>query len=100
MPLEISPDGPFDRPVVVCDHCGEQIEDAKDGNYQYRIDERGFPHGPLYFTHKECCLAFEAADPERGVWSATELDYLPLYLVNNLKVDLKETEARDRLFSQ
>jgi hypothetical protein len=22
-------------PVVVCDHCGEQITDALDGNYQW-----------------------------------------------------------------
>ena len=36
MPLVIQVNGPYAAPQVACDHCGELITDAKDGNYQWR----------------------------------------------------------------
>ena len=41
------------KPVVFCDHCGEAITDAKDGNYQWQESPEG-ESGPLHFTHKGC----------------------------------------------
>jgi hypothetical protein len=67
-------------PAVVCDHCGEPIRDACEGNCQWRAGGDGTP----YFTHKSCCRAFEAA--RGGHWCAMELQCFPVYLGNGLKV--------------
>jgi hypothetical protein len=76
-------------PVVVCDHCGERIEDARDGNYQWRMGLRDTDWGSrVFFTHKRCCHAFEQAHPEEGfTWGAIELECFPVYLGNNLRLD-------------
>jgi hypothetical protein len=93
MGLTIIPKGPVTAPVVLCDHCGEQIEEATDGNYQWRPEDGK----TVYFTHKPCCRAFEHT--RGGAWCAMELDVLPLYLSNNLKIDRKRAEHRARLFA-
>jgi hypothetical protein len=74
-----------DCPTVFCDHCGRRIRDARDGNYQWRPGD-----GTPYFTHKGCCRAFEAA--RGGHWCAADLQCLPIYLGNGLK--LKWRQAR------
>jgi hypothetical protein len=35
MPIVIREAGQFELPVVLCDHCGEEILDAREGNYQW-----------------------------------------------------------------
>ena len=35
MPLVIQFTGPYAAPKILCDHCGEEITEAKDGNYQW-----------------------------------------------------------------
>jgi hypothetical protein len=69
-----------DCPVVACDHCGRPIVDATRGNYQWRP----LGDGALFYTHKGCCRAFEAA--RGGHWCAVDLECLPVYLANNLGV--------------
>jgi hypothetical protein len=89
MPLVVKALDNRSCPVVVCDHCGEQITDALDGNYQWRmgLNDTDFG-GRVYFTHKGCCKAFEDAHPEDGfVWGAMELSCLPIYLGNGLALD-------------
>jgi hypothetical protein len=89
MPLRIAEVNGQYRPVVICDHCGQSIEDALDGNYEWKIggDEEDVDE-QIYFTHKRCCHAFEQR--HRGDsydWGATELTVFPLYLGNSLHLD-------------
>lgn len=80
-------------PQIFCDHCGEQITDAKDGNYQWEYDEQLKPtDGQVYFTHKRCCLAFEHARGGRSGWAAMELCCLPVYMAANLRLDWKKAK--------
>ena len=82
MPLALSHEQNMDRPIVICDHCGQEIRCAAEGNYQWLDSDRP---ARLYFTHKACCHAFEKR--HGGSWYAMELNWLPAYLVNNLEID-------------
>lgn len=76
------------RPKVDCDHCGELIEDARHGNYEWEIDADGQPTtGEVFFTHKACCRAFENEHGGRASWHCGELGLLPVMLGNNLGLD-------------
>jgi hypothetical protein len=81
-------------PIVVCDHCGEPIEDAGDGNYQWLAEtEHDRVRRYLFFTHKGCCDEFEATRGGAAAWYAMELiDLLP-FLARNLNLDWGEAEA-------
>ena len=93
MPLAIRSEGGMAKPVIICDHCGKEIDEAKQGNYQWDVAQVDKPQGgQVYFTHKACCRAFEALTP--GRWSWTELDCLPVFLANNLKVNWKEAREK------
>jgi hypothetical protein len=87
MPLLIIHDGSRSCPTVVCDHCGQAIDDAAGGNYQWRHGD-----GTVDFTHKRCRRDFERSRPGEGRWLANELPCLPIYPANNLK--LNEEAAR------
>jgi len=78
------------KPVIFCDHCGKQITDAKDGNYEWLVDDSGPIDGKIFFTHKDCCYAFEEANGGRGYWYCDELLLFPLFVANNLDADMKE----------
>lgn len=85
------------RPVVICDQCGEQITDAKDGNYEWRADQGEWTEYQIYFTHKKCCHAFEMENGDPSMWLAGELAHFMLYLGNNLNLDIdsaRETAAQ------
>ena len=78
-------------PMVFCDQCGERI--VKSGNYEYRVGKEGQPEtGEIFFTHKECCRAFEETHGGKTGWHANELDELPLFLRNNLKITKEDEE--------
>jgi hypothetical protein len=61
-------------PVIVCDHCGKPITDAKDGNTVWR--ESRFSRNeeqfiPIYHTHKLCNWTFmhrRFPEPADGGW--------------------------------
>jgi hypothetical protein len=88
MPLVLTvTDERYHRPAVICDHCGKEIEHAREGNYQWDMNAAGDGgHAQIFFTHKRCCHAFESR--RSGIqWGATELQLLPVYLENNLAID-------------
>ena len=88
MPLTIKfRDGRY-CPTVVCDHCAEEITDAADGNYHWRIGLNDTDFGKqIYFTHKRCCDPFEVAHKgELFMWGAMELQCFPIYLGHNMAI--------------
>ena len=96
MPLVIKDLDNRSCPVVVCDHCGTQVADARDGNCQWRmgLNDTDFG-GRVYFTHKGCCQAFEDARPEDGfLWYAAELECFHVCLGNNLALDWERARRR------
>jgi hypothetical protein len=101
MPLEIRMDGPYAIPTVLCDHCGEAITDAQDGNYQWSdalLQED--PTTPMYFTHKACCDAFEQVRGGMQAWSAIGLECLPYLLARNLRLTWQQAQAAARLLGR
>jgi len=99
MPLVIKAENGKCVPQVVCDHCGEEITTSREGNVQWRSStwEAGAA-GESYFTHKECCRAFEAR--ELGTrWMWMPLDSLLVYLANNLEVEWDKAKERAALLS-
>lgn len=76
------------RPQLLCDHCGRQIEDAKDGNYLWPMPEEGPEEPqPVLFAHKKCTPSVEAR--YEGLMGAIELHELPPRLAANLKMPMK-----------
>lgn len=72
-------------PIVTCDHCGDEIARAEQGNYEWQdLLEAAVP---VFFTHKYCSHAFRATHPE--VTMHEELQVFPLYLASNLGTDAK-----------
>ncbi len=101
MPLQIKYEHDLDKPVVVCDHCGREITDARHGNYEWEVDRNGLTiGGPIRFTHKACCLPFERANGGAGGWFSGELAHLPVFLLDNLAVDLEKASAGAAYVSQ
>jgi hypothetical protein len=80
-------------PTVVCDVCGQAIEDAKDGNAQWVMDEEEYGAGAaLSFTHKECCHAFDTGPFQESLVGAEELAHFLVFLANNLCLDWEEAK--------
>ena len=98
MPLVMQRDGPSAVPRLLCDHCCAVIRTAADGNYQWSEamleDDTATA---MFFTHKECCDAFEAAHGGGHVWSAIGLECLPYFLARNLHVTWQQAQASARL---
>jgi hypothetical protein len=101
MGLQIKIEGGRYRPVVACDHCGEEIDDARQGNYQWRVEENGNPAdgGLIFFTHKRCCRPFEESNGGRVGWCWTPLSCLPVFLVNNLSLDWEKAKETAQLMA-
>lgn len=99
MPLAIRLRGPHACPVIVCDHCGEVIEHASEGNYQWQHPSEESAIAPMVFTHKACCRPFEHAHGGRPAWSAIPLEALPVYLVRNLGLTWKKATRTAALMS-
>jgi hypothetical protein len=101
MPLVIQFNGPAAAPKIFCDHCGQEILEAKDGNYQWS-HAGGCDDGQtavIYFTHKACCDAFERTHGDPYAWGAIGLEALPYFLMQNLKVSWREAQAKGRWMS-
>ena len=72
-------------PVVRCDHCGDEITKATDGNYEWEMAEGGeVATGQIFFTHKHCCRPFERVHGGRERWYWDLLSDLPVHRSANL----------------
>lgn len=90
MPIRMIERNHRSAPVIFCDHCDQRIEQATDGNYEWRGHHGAGDGGAVYFTHKRCSDAFRKANPEprdRWSWMSMELQVFPLYLANNLAIE-------------
>jgi hypothetical protein len=98
MPLVIQFHGYYAAPRVVCDHCGERIREAKDGNYQWSQAEGGADGqtAVMYFTHKACCHAFEQTHGASATWHAIDLEARPYFLMQNLQLSWRAAQAKGR----
>lgn len=76
-------------PTVVCDVCHKEIMEARHGNAQWIMGEEGQENGMMmFFTHKQCCHAFDEAARARGKSTGSqELAHFMVYLSNNIKMD-------------
>jgi len=89
--IEIVLDDDLYRPATFCDHCGREIEQGRQGNFEWQVDDHGaIVDGIIYFTHKQCCWEFEQTRGGRGHWYCDELESLPLFLIANLEIDVKK----------
>jgi len=85
-------------PVVFCDFCGERIEYAAEGAYEYKREDASRPEGAeVKFVHKKCCRMFEAAHGECVAWYWDELQVFPVFLGNNLALDWECAHERAKL---
>ena len=74
-------------PLVFCDHCGEPIRKAVEGN----VESQRLAPRPL-FVHKHCLLAFENASGGAAGWIRGELTAFVLRL--GIYLDMAETEGQ------
>ena len=91
MPLCVIHRRDRERPVIICDYCGEEIKTAADGNCQYRLQD-GEERAAIFFTHKKCGPAFDRTHPS-GDGGAMELDSFLVCLEDTLRFDRKKAEA-------
>jgi hypothetical protein len=101
MPLVIAQSGAYAAPQILCDQCGEQIQAAADGNYQWSHSPaflEGHEPAPVFFTHKRCCRAFEAAHGEHD-WGWCPLECLSFYLTQNLGSTWESAQAQGLLMA-
>src|SRR5262245_14247475 len=85
MPIQVKIMEPGCVPVPVCDHCGQEIVFAEDGNQTWEVDGRGNPVGDrLFFTHKDCQAAFEDTHGGKDRWLADELMWFPILVADSL----------------
>ena len=99
MPILVTDKSNLECPGFVCDHCGKPILTAADGNaeWTYSANIKGPQSGPVFYTHKACCHAFER---ERGgAWHTNDLDVFLVYLMNGDKLDLDRARKRSALLA-
>jgi hypothetical protein len=86
--------------VIVCDHCGKRIEDAKDGNTVWResaMSRRTAQFIPIYHTHKLCNWEFmNCRFPEPSdcnwTWMSHELQHDLFMLLLNVEFNRRDTD--------
>ncbi len=82
--IEITPHGA--GPVIVCDHCGDRITDAAEGNYEWPgVSNTPGQRVAVYVLHKWCSPAFEHR--HSMVLDSMELTVMLPYLAQNLGLD-------------
>jgi hypothetical protein len=100
MPLAIRLTDRGAAPVIICDFCGGQIENASDGNYEW--DGEDYRNGTLhevFFVHKETCSHLH--ERQRGkLLDSMELDVLLPFMAANLGVEWDHALKRAAYFAQ
>jgi hypothetical protein len=93
MPLRMKIEGKVDKPIFVCDHCGEEIDSNRAGHFSWRYDLDGTPKGDVYFTHQACSAAFtqQKGGPN---WCSKDLECLPVYLLQRLGISWSDAEKK------
>lgn len=77
-------------PRVVCDYCGEIIENCLDGKVEFKVhNNQIIEEGRVYFTHKHCNVPFETANKPNGafIWATNGLGEWLVYLTHNEKAN-------------
>ena len=100
MPMMMKVKGGTDCPVLLCDHCGDEIEDGDRGRGHYlwrRSVADECEEGDtveVFFVHRQCHLPWEAEHPKsEGVvhlWMPLKL--FPVYLAANIGIDISDAE--------
>jgi hypothetical protein len=90
---------------VSCDHCGKRITDALDANTLWLEGSKNgkrVPLEPLRFTHKECNIAFERANPTppRHIWMSDGLEVFLVNLTGNVHLKFKDAKRKANLMSR
>lgn len=81
-------------PLVFCDFCGHRIDGEGNFGTGYFPDGHTIYGGRPSFTHKGCCEAFEERHDSELLWGWDEIEWLPVYLGQNLHIDwIKAGEA-------
>jgi hypothetical protein len=94
MPLVILHEEGRACPTLICDACGQKIETARAGSYQWDF----LDGGPVFFVHKACHQRLEARHERHMGWC--ELEALLVYLRNSLGVDMKQAEKTAAFLSR
>lgn len=83
--------GEKDCPVAICDHCGQRIAIADEGNVEWQAGSE------LFLTHKGACSrAFHQAKSASGSVMSEELDVFVARLVQNLGITLESAKLTKR----
>jgi len=81
------------KPLIICDHCDEQIEDAYLANVERRRDESA----ELFYLHKSCSKDF--CQGKRLAWMPLT-DFLVLLQNNSGFCRSKQGRAKESLMAE
>lgn len=90
MPIEIMTidKGATHAPVVFCDQCGYQIEDAEKANAEYLFAHKEKRGIGVVFLHKQCSRGWREMHPDHPLdgtmWMWNDLDEFLSDLVHNV----------------
>ncbi len=75
----------FYAPMAVCDECGKQIKDPREGNAQWVMGTQPVDM-PVVITHKACNHPFEHKHPLSGdqMWGWAPLSKFAVDLARNM----------------
>ena len=93
MPLLMKMEGKVDKPIIVCDHCGAEIDGKRAGHFLWSYNPDGTPTGAIYFTHQECSIAF-TQQRQDSLWCSKDLECLPVYLLQSLGISWNDAEKK------
>ncbi len=86
-------------PVIVCDYCGERIENAKEANYEW--DDDGLRPGEItvaFLLHKKCARQHQVEFGKH--LDSMEMNVMLPYLAHNLMVDWDDAQRHAEFMSQ
>ena len=100
MPWGMKMKGKAYQPIIVCDHCGAEIDATRPGHFLWHHNPDGTPKGDIFFTHQECSIAFTDRSDNPN-WCSKDLECLAVYLLQSLGIGWddaqKKTQWQDSL---